>query len=340
MNNASANGPTAFLLGAGFNCDAAAEAGKTTADVLASTGRIARYPLVGDLLEPCFGRIDLPPDKSVEDIFQAEIDKGNQKPSEVLYGWLMELDFYIAPDLKRGGSHGDNAYTKFLEKFRESPLLTFNYDSLPELLLLAERSWCPMDGYGVEVQANTKKIRNGNQPIKKSLRPVLHLHGSLCVYSVTYGFEKRPGSDVSWMVDCPPKYIFDPDALGKLFYPFNRMSPGAAYKRIPERVIAPIPDKAKGLEGKFIEAVYDKAVNFLSAAKQVICIGYSFNKHDRHSYERLLLAASGKSVLIVAPDSESSCKHLSAEFPEINWSHQPQIFANWVSNDYPGAKGS
>jgi hypothetical protein len=338
LNNFSINEHVVFLLGAGFNCDAAAEAGKTKTDVLASTGRLARYPLVGDLLDPCFGRKDLPSDKSVENLFQDCIDSGDRKPLEALYEWLMELDYYIAPHLKRGGSHGDNAYAKFLGKFQASPLLTFNYDSLPELLLLAERSWCPMDGYGVEVQANMRRIRNGSPPVEKSLRPILHLHGSLCVYPVTYDFEKRPGSDVSWMFDRPPKFIFDPDALGNLFHPFERIQPGVTYTHVHKRVIAPIPDKAEGLDGEFIKAVYGKAVDFLSAASQIICIGYSFNQHDQHSYAKLLHAVSGKSVLIVAPDSESLVKRLTDEYPEIEWSYQPMTFAEWVSNDYPGTR--
>jgi hypothetical protein len=338
VSNFSINEPTVFLLGAGFNCDAAAAAGKSKTDVLDSSGHIARYPLVGDLLEPCFGLEDLPPNKSVEDIFQDSIESGNRKPLETLYKWLMELDYYIVPHLKRGGSHEDNAYTKFLGKFRKSPLLTFNYDSLPELLLLAEQHWCPMDGYGVDVQASTRKIRVGNQPVKTSLRPILHLHGSLCVYPVTYDFEKHPGSDTSWMVDCPPKFIFDPDALGELFRPFERIQPGVTYANVHERVIAPIPDKAEELEGKFIKAVYGKAIEFLSAASQIICVGYSFNQHDQHSYASLLQAASGKSVLVVAPDSESSVARLADEYPEVEWSHQPMTFAQWVSADFPGAK--
>lgn len=338
MNNySSTNAPIVFLLGAGFNCDAAAEAGKTQTDVLSSTGHLARYPLVGDLLEPCFGRKDLPSDKSVENLFQDCIDSGDRNPLDALYEWLMELDNYIAPHLKRGSSHGNNAYTKFLGKFPSSPLLTFNYDSLPELLFLAERSWCPMDGYGVKVQANKATIRRGELPVEKSLRPILHLHGSLCVYPVTFSFEKHPSSDTSWMVDRPPKYLFDPDTLGNLFHPFERIQPGVTYTHLHERVIAPIPDKAGGLEGEFIKAVYGKAVDFLSIARQVVCIGYSFNQHDQRSYAKLLSAASGKSVLVVALDSESSVERLAVEFPEIEWSAQSRSFANWVSNDFPGA---
>lgn len=333
MNNSSTNEQIVFLLGAGFNCDAAAEAGITKAGVLASSGRLARYPLVGDLLEPCFGRKDLPSDKSVEDLFQDCIYCGNRKPLEVLYEWLMELDYYVTPDLRRG----NNAYTKFLGKFPTSPLLTFNYDSLPELLLLAERSWCPMDGYGVEVQANKRKIRTGSQPVDKSLRPILHLHGSLCVYPVTYDFEKRTGSDVSWMVEHTPKFKFDPDKLGSRFEPFKEAQPGLTRKLVHERVIAPMPDKAEGLEGEFIKAIYAKSVDFLSTASQVICIGYSFNQYDKYSYAKLLHAASGKSVLIVSPDAESSVARLTGEYPEIEWSHQQMTFAEWVSNDYPGA---
>lgn len=336
MNNSLFTDPIVFLLGAGFNCDAASEAGKTEADKLPSTGRSFRYPLVKELLKICFNLDELPQNKSVEDLFQENIDNGNRQPHRKLCELLMELDYYITPHLRRGGSHESNAYTRFLGKFRESPLLTFNYDSLPELLLLAERSWCPMDGYGIDVEANKKKIRNGEQPVEKSVRPILHLHGSLCVYPVTYGFEKRLGSDTWWMSDHPPKFIFDPDALGNQFSPFERIQPSVGYSQIHERVIAPIPDKASKLDGEFIKVVYDKAVDLLNTTSQIICIGYSFNLHDQHSYAKLLCAASGKAVLIVAPDSESLAARLANEFPKIKWSFQNMSFATWVSKDYPG----
>lgn len=325
-----------FLIGAGFNRDAAGEAGKTEADLLPSFERPYQYPLVNDLLKVCFSREEFPLDRSIEDLFQESIESGNREPREILYEWLMELDYYIAPHLRRGGSHENNVYRKFLGKFQESPLLTFNYDSLPELLLLGEDSWSPVDGYGVEVQVHKPIIRRGSPPDEKSRRPILHLHGSLCVYPVTIGYEKRPGSNTLWMSDKPPEFMFDPDALGTLFFPFERVAPGLTYVQVHERVIAPVPNKADGLEGRFIEAVYRKAVDLIRSARQIVSIGYSFNGHDRHSYEQLLDAASGKPISVVAPNLEGTVERLSDEFPQIQWSHNNMSFAEWAASDFPG----
>jgi len=334
MSNFSTKKPLVFLLGAGFNRDAACEAGQF---VPLPSGRPAQYPLASDLLDICFGLDALPPDRSVEDLFQNSINIGDRKPLEALYEVLMEADYYISPHLKHGGSHEDNVYIGFLRDFPREPLLTFNYDSLPEILLLAERSWCPLDGYGVKVQAHEKTIRRGEQPVEISLRSILHLHGSLCVYPATFYLEKRSGIEPDMLkFDRPPDFIFDPDALGHCFFPFERIPPSVTYTHVADRVIAPVPNKAEGLKGEFIEAVYSQAVKFLSTARQIISIGYSFNPHDRHSYTKLLAAAVEKPVLLVAPDAESVIARLTDEYPDIRWAAQSMSFKEWVNNGYPG----
>lgn len=334
MNNFLTKNPLVFLLGAGFDCDATCEAGQTKPF---PSGRPPRYPLVSDLLDICFGLDALPPEKSVEDLFQDSIKNRDRKPLEVLYEVLMEADYYITPHLKRGGSHADNIYIKFLRDFPNAPLLTFNYDSLPEILLLAERAWSPFDGYGVQVQAHTKKIRNGSQPLESSLRPILHLHGSLCVYPSIFYIEKRPAHEPDLLqFDLPPDFLFDPDAIGHCFSPFERIPPGVTYTHVSDRVIAPVPNKAEGLNGVFIKAVYDQATRFLSAAGQIISIGYSFNRHDMLSYRQLLSAASKKDVLLVAPEAKTLITRLSNEYHDIRWAAQNMSFKEWVNNGHPG----
>lgn len=334
MNNLSTEHPVVFLLGAGFNRDAGFEAGQT---MPLPSGRPAQYPIVSDLLDMCFETNALPPKKSIEDLFQDSIDAGNRKPLETLYEILMEADYYISPHLRHGGSHEDNVYIRFLRDFPREPLLTFNYDSLTEILLLAERSWCPLDGYGVQVEAHRKTIRRGKQPVEMSLRPILHLHGSLCVYPATFYIENRPGPEPDMLrFDRPPRFIFDPDAIGHCFFPFEQIPPGVTYTHVVDRVIAPIPNKAEGLKGEFIEAVYSRAVRFLGTASKMISIGYSFSPHDRHSYAKLLDAAAEKPVVLVAPDAASVIERLSYEYPEIRWAAHSMSFKEWVSNGYPG----
>lgn len=323
-----------FLLGAGFSVDASSEAGFP---IVSSSGLKAHYPMIGDLLESCFGIAALPPEKSIEDMFQDSIDRHDPKPFNALCDILMEADYYITRRLKQDGSHSNNVYTKFLEDFPESPLLTYNYDSLLEVLLLANRTWCPIDGYGVPVEAFQGTIRHGKPPVKKSLRPVLHLHGSLCVYAVTFYIEKSHDSGPNMMqFDRDPRFLFSPEEIGNCFFPFEKVPPGPGYELTPERVIAPIPDKAKRLKGAFITAVYDRAVSELKKANQIIAIGYSFNTHDRSSYEELLGSFHGKEVLLVGPDAIELDKRLASEYPNIEWQAEPKSFKDWVINDYPG----
>jgi hypothetical protein len=325
-----------FILGAGFSVDAASEAGYPSA---LSSGRPAQYPLIPDLLKACFNMDTLPLNKSIEDLFQDCIDKRETQSLDNLYNIIMETDYYITPLLKRTGSHYNNVYIKFMQDFPKSPLITFNYDSLPEILLLAEQLWSPIDGYGVPVHTWQPPLRHG-QPYKgKSLRPILHLHGSLCVYPSTYYYTKQSGQDYPLMQDYnEPKFLFDPHSLGHCFEPFERIPPGVAYKRVVERAIAPIPDKAEGLKGEFIVAVYKKAVEILKTARQIVVIGYSFNKNDRSSYEELLTAAVGKPVLIVSPDADSLFLTLTNEHSHINWEPKGMYFKDWVKESYPGIR--
>ena len=323
-----------YLLGAGFNIDAADEAGNP---VVTASGLPARYPLVSDLLKLCLGISTLPSGKSIEDLFQDSIDRGEKKPIEALYNLLMEADYYVTPHLKLGGSNEDNVYRTFLLDFPDSPLLTFNNDSLPEILLLAERLWCPKDGYGIPVKTSQKIIRAGASPTSKSLRPVLHLHGSLCVYPSTFGIEKssKPGTRML-QFDRKPEYLFDPDKLGSCFYPFERIIPGVTYIHTDERVIAPVPNKTNVLKGKFIEAVYQQAVASFRNADKVVVIGYSFNPSDRVSYSKLFDAFNGREILVVSPDADNIVTRLNTEYPRIKWEAKNMTFIDWCHNGYPG----
>jgi len=53
-----------------------------------------------------------------------------------------------------------------------------------------------------------------------------------------------------------PDFIFDPDKLGHCFFPFERVPPSLGFKYVEERVIAPVPNKAKGLKGEFIAVAF------------------------------------------------------------------------------------
>lgn len=322
MNNNTASETVAFILGAGFSVDAASEAGYP-AETLPIFGWPARYPLVSDLLKVCFNIDILPHGKSIESLFQEQIDKGDSGPLDILYKYIMALDYHIT--CYRLKYDDNNVYMRFLRHFPKSPLITFNYDSLPEILLLSDGSWSPIDGYGVPVQVEQKTI--GSPPLKESRRPILHLHGSLCVnYPATLESLGRG-----------PEFFFDPDNLGHCFSHFARAF-RSPYIYVVDRAIAPVPDKAKGLKGAFIRAVYNKAMELLNAANQIIVIGYSFNQYDHTSYAKLLTAVPGKPVLLVAPCADALIERLVIEYPNILWEAECRSFKEWVYNGYPGVR--
>ncbi|MEW6067846.1 MAG: hypothetical protein AB1610_06115 [Nitrospirota bacterium] len=133
-----------FLLGAGFNADVSIEV---------SFIEKHRYPLTSDLTKKCFGICSLPPNKSIENLFYEAIMQKHFAPLETLYNLLMESDYYLTPLLKNGGGKENNAYLTFLQHFKSASFLTFNYDSLVEILLLSMNCWRPNDGYGIPVHA-------------------------------------------------------------------------------------------------------------------------------------------------------------------------------------------
>lgn len=333
-------GDPVFILGAGFNVDAASEAGFQRS--LPFSGQPACYPLVSDLLAVCFGIERLPDNfNSIEELFQDSIDSGDKEPLKKLYNYLMELDYHviwpITPHVRSGGRHYNNAYVKFLRDFKKSSLITFNYDSLLEILLLAEGSWYPHDGYGVHVKVERELFRKRTPPEEKSLRHVVHLHGSLCIYTEDLSIEKLPGSWFPILKEDEPKFLFDPDIIGKCFSPFLRVSPSiTSYTPdLSNRIIAPIPNKTEGLKEAFIETMYDLAVEFLNNAGKIVVIGYSFNPYDSESYKKLLVPMAGKVVLLVAPGSDRLKNRLANEYSNIRWEAQDMSFKEWAEKGYP-----
>jgi hypothetical protein len=329
MNTPVTENSLVFVLGAGFNVDAASEAGNPAGAYPRPPG----YPMAAELRRLCFS-LDADPQKTVEDLFQESIDavRGDDMvplPLKELYNFLREADYFITPHLWTGGDHEENIYLKFLRDFPNAPLLTFNYDSLPEILLLWERRWTPRKGYGVKVRAEYVGVE---RTFARSCRHVLHLHGSLCVY--TGPFEIDGGLLREREV---PEYCFDPDNVADRFRPFIRWPLDIANDRTDAyRVIAPIPNKAGKLSAPFIKAVYERAVHLVRAATQIVSIGYSFNPYDLCSYGSLLEAAANKSILIVDPHADSLVERLGSDFRDILCAAKCMTFREWVRREYPG----
>jgi hypothetical protein len=314
-----------FVLGAGFNADAAGEAGRQQLD--------SGYPLVSDTLRLCFDLPRIPEGKSIEDLFSDALERRDYGPIAKLAHRLRSADHYVANALAR--AERVNCYQRFFRAFPDSNFLTFNYDSLPETFLFRLGRWYPRDGYGVRVTAH---LPPGSEKFadKTSSALVLHLHGSLCISTSEYEALRKPGQDIAWLtVRSEPRYAFDPSCISGNFAPFDRdvESDDAA-----DRIIAPIPDKSHGLKEVFIRDTYTKAVAMVRDSDAVVAIGYSFNAHDRASYQKLLDAlceSKARRLLLVSPDADTVAEAIRPGFPDLSIEPCEATFKQWVEASFP-----
>ena len=118
---------------------------------------------------------------------------------------IMKADYYLlGPD---NTTESLVPYYQLLQKFPHSPILTFNYDGMVELLFHKERKWNLTDGFGVKVDYEQARRSDRTKTNKKSERKILHLHGSLYVYSVEFQFSLPDNDGTQWMSEKdPPKF--------------------------------------------------------------------------------------------------------------------------------------
>lgn len=325
-----------FILGAGFNVDAVAEAGPIFGESL-YLGRYqikCGYPLVCDTIRLCFGLDAIPEGKSIEDLFSDAVKGGDYGPIRKLADLLREADYYIA---RRIASDGEpNCYRNFFGAFAESNFLTFNYDSLPETFLFRRSRWYPHDGYGLRVSARVLRGTHGFEGMKSSAL-VLHLHGSLCIRTSEYEPLREPGNAMPMLTERDePLYAFDPSSISANFTPFVRE---AGSDDVEDRIIAPIPDKSGGLRDAFIGGTYAKAVALVRGSDSVVAIGYSFSPHDRTSFQPLLHAlgeSRSRRLLVVAPDAGDIADAIRPAFPQLDIKATEATFRQWVDASFPG----
>lgn len=331
-----------FLLGAGFGVDA----GPTVGAIEAESFYVGKYrfqcayPLVKDLPRICFPDSD--PAVTVANVERRigeELEAGNYRPIDRMCAELSKADHYLAPPLV-GWPANPNAYSKFFAEFPGSSFATYNYDAFVEFALFRAGRWFPHDGYGVKVAT---ELGYTAVPYEKraSTCLVLHLHGTLMVYSYDHLFGQADGHRVQWLEQLDAsRFAFDPYSLTSAFYPFERGMAGLSYNPdVKDRIVAPVPDKAKGLKAEFIQSVTRRAEEMVAQTGAIIAIGYAFAESDSASYSGLLDALSttrSSSVLVVTPDATSIVDRLRPQYPKIHWAGEDRGFAAWVNSGYPG----
>lgn len=325
-----------FLLGAGFNADAKAAAGP----ILGNSRNMGRYeisctyPLVGDTLALCFQGRSLSEGNSIESLFAEALERRDFVPLRILSEELCRADYYLARKLCADATQ--NAYRTFFERFRDCDFLTFNYDSLPETILFHLGAWNPEDGYGMPVQA-PRAWHAEDYAVEPSKARVLHLHGSLCVKTSEFEFKQPERGRMALLVPRErPLFTFDPGTISHNFPRYAR-EPGTI--DVEDRVIAPIPNKAEGLNAAFVQETYRQARSLVRHADILVAVGYRFGPHDHTSFDPVLETLSNgesRSLVIVSPDARTITERIQAAFPMLVVRPIPTTFTQWVDSGCAG----
>ncbi|HME00909.1 MAG TPA: hypothetical protein VKM93_26810 [Terriglobia bacterium] len=167
---------------------------------------------------------------------------------------------------------------------------------------------------------------------------VLHLHGSFCVYTSEFDIKRNPGDEMEWLNQLDrPRYSFDPDSITSCFPPYRPATSRTGRVSIEERVIAPIPDKADALKLPFISETYRKACSLVRESGVLVAVGYSFNNHDRPSYEPILHAldkSRERTLIIVSPQARKLADKIGAEYRTLRVRPINKTFKGWAEDSF------
>jgi hypothetical protein len=319
---------TVFIVGAGFSL----AANRQFVGEAAQFGK--KYPLIGDLATACFGRAI--PSAQIEQAFAGAIEKSEREPIDRLVHSIQAADYYVG---SQEADAADSPYSCLLDHFPDAQFVSFNYDALLELVLLKRGAWSPCDGFGVVAEVGTS-LRGRTTLIGGSTTSVLHVHGTTLLYAVEmdYSTETDDHRTMTWMKPRDePRFLFDPDALGHCFAPFERAEPGLGYRPPEHRIIAPVPNKARALDAPFVAAIYRRAGELIQSARRIVAVGYRFASCDRESFDVLLTAAAAADVetQIVAPDAADIAGRLAHGRRDLRVRSTPASFETWVHAGFP-----
>ena len=153
-------------------------------------------------------------------------------------------------------------------------VITTNWDTLAERVLMEARKWLPSDGYGFRVNLesesewNTKSLPGNLQ--KPSMVKVLKLHGSLGWFS------RHAGQDVYLRHANYLQYMILPGARAA-FRDQNEPPSGSGP---PENPLLIFPSYLKKFEHPVFQSIWDQAAIALNQADQVMFVGYSLPPAD------------------------------------------------------------
>lgn len=225
----------------------------------------------------------------------------------------------------------------------EDVILTFNYDSCLERVLLQQGKWVPQNGYGFELVFSSPDIAATPIPFVDSPVKVLHLHGSVGWYqrpAMREGFRSQRGGAIPREA-LTPAPLETPIALDPLFLRdlgIRAVDASLPHRPSSESHILLHPSFLKNLESEnaiLFSSLWQQAAKALRDAEEVTVIGYSLPAADSAALTLLLTNCDEHNVRIVNRDAATNTRlnQLLARKSGRHWLiSRPTSFEEWLKH--------
>jgi hypothetical protein len=232
-------------------------------------------------------------------------------------------------------------------------VVTFNYDSTVERVLLGLSKWSPSDGYGERLVFQRDRFDNTSLTFADSQIKVLHLHGAVGWYrkpSVRRDFEMSTGGAIPPEARTPApietRISIDPIVL-RDFGIYTAVDASLPDRPSDEYQILLHPSFLKDYAGEetgnpvFIK-MWRLAAEALRSANRVVIIGYSLPPADSAAWTLLLTNCDAARTAVVNPDPsvmERYRRLLIQRPPKMSVWTPPQSFGDWIAAQRQMARG-
>jgi hypothetical protein len=223
-------------------------------------------------------------------------------------------------------------------------VVTFNYDSTIERVLLSLGKWSPSDGYGERLVFQKNRYDETPFTFADSQVKVLHLHGALGWYkkpNVRPDFPLETGGPIPPEARTPApietKISIDPIVLRDFgIYAVDASMP---HRPPDEYQILLHPSFLKDYAGEengnpvFVR-IWKMAAEALRSANRVVIVGYSLPPADSAAWTLLLANCDAARTTVVNPDASVMRRYrrlLSQDVPKMSDWFPPQNFGDWVA---------
>jgi hypothetical protein len=223
-------------------------------------------------------------------------------------------------------------------------IVTFNYDTTVERVLLELGKWSPADGYGERLVFQKSRYDKTTVTFADSQVKMLHLHGAVGWYrkpSVRQDFQMRTGGAIPPEARTPApietKISIDPIVL-RDFGIYTAVDASMPERPPDEYQILLHPSFLKDYAGEengnpvFIR-MWRMAAEALRSANRVVIIGYSLPPADSAAWTLLLANCDAARTTVVNPDPSVMNRYrrlLMQRLPKMSVWTPPQYFAEWV----------